>query len=69
MEPAASGILRSSGEIPCQKPKKQRSRIVWDEENITETEQTRTATMKIDEPKTPFNEFFMGDMEHHGSGM
>mmetsp|Transcript_33199 Transcript_33199/g.51681 ORF Transcript_33199/g.51681 Transcript_33199/m.51681 type:complete len:232 (+) Transcript_33199:73-768(+) len=29
--------------------------VKWDEENLKENEESRTATMKIDEPPTPFN--------------
>ena len=31
-----------------------RPRIVWDESNLEENERNKSATMKIEEPKTPF---------------
>ncbi|PRP79629.1 protein phosphatase inhibitor 2 [Planoprotostelium fungivorum] len=35
--------------------KKKRTRIVWDEDNLATNESEKSATMKIDEPDTPFN--------------
>jgi protein phosphatase inhibitor 2 len=35
--------------------------IVWDEDNLQHNEANRTAKMKIDEPKTPFNHNYTAD--------
>jgi len=47
--PKPKGILKKHRE-PARK-----KRIVWDEQNLAETESQKSATMKIDEPKTPYN--------------
>ena len=41
--------------------------LVWDEQNLIENETHRTATMKIDEPKTPFNRDYMYHEDHEGT--
>lgn len=38
-----------------------RTRIVWDEQNLEVNEAQKSATMKIDEPKTPFNRHYTPD--------
>jgi len=40
-----------------------RSRIVWDELNLITNEANKSSTMKIDEPKTPFNRDYIEDEE------
>jgi hypothetical protein len=37
--------------------------IVWDEDNLQHNEANRTAKMKIDEPKTPFNHDYKADAQ------
>eukprot|EP01121_Diplochlamys_sp_Union-15-3_P005218 TRINITY_DN1554_c0_g1_i6.p1 TRINITY_DN1554_c0_g1~~TRINITY_DN1554_c0_g1_i6.p1 ORF type:complete len:173 (+),score=57.25 TRINITY_DN1554_c0_g1_i6:69-521(+) len=38
-----------------EKPKKKKKGIVWDEQNLKETEAAKDSKMKITEPKTPYN--------------
>ncbi len=42
------------------------TRVRWNEENLAENENSRTATMTIDEPPTPFNFEYCED-EDEGS--
>eukprot|EP01116_Phalansterium_solitarium_P019969 TRINITY_DN575_c0_g1_i2.p1 TRINITY_DN575_c0_g1~~TRINITY_DN575_c0_g1_i2.p1 ORF type:complete len:162 (+),score=17.31 TRINITY_DN575_c0_g1_i2:133-618(+) len=44
-------ILKNKSEQPAARKRK----IVWDEENLHHNEAAKSATMKIDEPKTPFH--------------
>jgi hypothetical protein len=37
---------------------RKRAKIVWDEKNLDANEHNKSATMKITEPKTPFNHEF-----------
>ena len=47
-------ILKTESDTKPDK-KKKKAKIVWDEENLLYNETHRTATMKIDEPPTPYN--------------
>lgn len=49
-----SGSRRQSGHSANGDPIDSSQRLKWDEANLYLTEQERTATMKIDEPKTPY---------------
>mmetsp|Transcript_39559 Transcript_39559/g.99727 ORF Transcript_39559/g.99727 Transcript_39559/m.99727 type:complete len:136 (-) Transcript_39559:113-520(-) len=40
---------------------KREGHIVWDEENLAETEAQKSSTMKIDEPKTPYHYYMQSD--------
>mmetsp|Transcript_29447 Transcript_29447/g.68264 ORF Transcript_29447/g.68264 Transcript_29447/m.68264 type:complete len:229 (-) Transcript_29447:68-754(-) len=42
-------------------PTGRRRGVVWDEENLTYNEEHKTATQKINEPKTPFNYAYYAD--------
>jgi len=43
-----------------------RPRVVWDESNLESNERNRSATMKIDEPKTPFERSLPESSEDEG---
>ncbi|EGC29092.1 hypothetical protein DICPUDRAFT_96028 [Dictyostelium purpureum] len=45
------GILKNKNE----KPPPKKNRIAWDEENLNFNDMNKSATMKIDEPKTPYH--------------
>jgi len=64
LPPPAKGILRRQREPARTK------RIVWDEQNIAQTEREKSSTMKIDEPKTPYHYYDSSeedDEEHAAS--
>lgn len=42
-------------------------RIVWDEDNLLLTESQKSATMKIDEPKTPYHYYDSDQEEAEGT--
>jgi hypothetical protein len=42
--------------------------VKWNEDNLKENDETRCATMKIDEPPTPFNFEYCEDEEDEPEG-
>jgi protein phosphatase inhibitor 2 len=53
----------SSDGRPAAGDENEGQRLKWDEANLYLTEQERTATMKIDEPKTPYVKHYDPDVE------
>ena len=50
------------------KPRAERAHIVWDEENLQICEASKSAKMKIDEPKTPYNHLYCSSSGSDGEG-
>jgi protein phosphatase inhibitor 2 len=53
-----------SGGDPVTAAAPRKKAIVWDEDNLQHNEANRTAKMKIDEPKTPFNHDYKADAQN-----
>mmetsp|Transcript_16955 Transcript_16955/g.23500 ORF Transcript_16955/g.23500 Transcript_16955/m.23500 type:complete len:144 (+) Transcript_16955:75-506(+) len=52
---------KGGGEASSSQPKKKKGGVKWDEENLMVCESEKSATMKIDEPKTPYNQYQMSE--------
>jgi len=56
-------ILKSAEANPVteteQRKENKRKRIIWDEQNLVENESQKSSTMKITEPKTPYNKEYV----------
>lgn len=71
-----AGSRRQSSRTPSMSAEETQQRLKWDEANLYLTEQERTSTMKITEPKTPYAKHYEPsededddlDMELGGSG-
>jgi len=59
---SSKSILKNDGHDDTKESKK-RSRLVWDEANLIYNDANKSATMKIDEPKTPFHREYSSDFD------
>src|SRR3989338_2536794 len=56
------------GGLRKKKEPKPREHIVWDEENLQLCEASKSAKMKIDEPKTPYHHSYISSSGSEGEG-